>query len=66
VAEAFEIGIFNLISEFAAHTEKILGALGTAGAIAAGFVESLAHKLYHFRVGIEFYTHSFIRPPSVI
>ena len=53
MAVAGEIGVGHLLPEFRADTFIILGALQTAGAVAAGTLQAVTHGLHHFLVFVE-------------
>ena len=56
------IGVFDLISEFLAHTLVIFSAFESAGAVAAFFLEAFFDHLYHFFIFIKSYLHNCIIP----
>ena len=58
VAVAGEIGISHLLPEFLADALVILGALHTAGTIAAGTLQAVPNDLHHFLIFIKTYCHS--------
>ena len=53
MAVALEIGVCDLLPEFLANALIFLGALESAGAIAAGTLQSVLYGLDNFRIFIE-------------
>ena len=58
VTVALEIGIRNLLPELLADAAVVLGALQAAGTVAAGALQALPDRLYHFRIVVEFDCHT--------
>ena len=57
MAIALEIGIGNLFPEFFADALVFFGPLQTAGAVAAGTLQTVLDHLNHFLVIIQTYSH---------
>ena len=57
VAIALEIGIGDLLPELLADTLILLRPLQTAGAVAAGALQTILDDLDHFLVFVQFYSH---------
>ena len=53
MAIALEVGISNLLPEFLADALILLGPLQTAGAVAAGALQTLPNGLNHFLVFVQ-------------
>ena len=74
MAEAFEIRIGNLITEFLAHAFCVFGLLTPAGAVAARALETLFNDFYNLGIRVERNSHNiqllygnyFIRPENMI
>ena len=52
VAEAFELGVPDLVAEFLAHALRVGRALDAAGAIAARALEALFHSGDYLLIGV--------------
>ena len=63
MAKTLEIGVSNLLPEFLADALIFLGALQTAGAIAAGAFQALTDLFHHLLIIIESYSHRFTSLP---
>ena len=57
MAIAFEIGICDLLTEFLADALILLGALKSAGAIAAGTLQAFPNRGNHFLIFIQTHSH---------
>ena len=57
MAIALEIGIGDLLPELLADTLILLRTLQTAGAVAAGTLQTILDDLDHFLVFVQFYCH---------
>ena len=52
-----KVRVGDLLPEFLAHTLVFLGPLQPAGAIAAGTLQALLDRLYHFQIFVQSYSH---------
>ena len=57
MAKTLEIGVSNLLPEFLADALVFLGPFQTAGAVAAGALQTLFDHLDHFLVIVQSYSH---------
>ena len=57
MAKTLEIGVCNLLPEFLADALVFLGPFQTAGAVAAGALQTFLDHLNHFIVIIQTYSH---------
>ena len=62
MAKTLEIGVSNLLPEFLADALVFLGPFQTAGAVAAGTLQTFFDHLDHFFIVIQSYSHGGSHP----
>ena len=62
MAKTLEIGVGNLLPEFLADALVFLGPFQTAGAVAAGTLQTFFDHLDHFFIVIQSYSHGGSHP----
>ena len=56
---SLELRIRNLLTEFLADALVLFGSLQTAGAVAAGTLQTIFHHLNDFLIFVESYSHGY-------